>query len=214
MHGFTGLRNVNQRNTHDTEHLHHREHETANRELEKRAEKTTRMILANHRPDGAPLRDGGRAADGGSDARDDGAAFIGDLMSKKVVTLKFDDNLMTVRNLFSTMKFHHIPIVEPGRKLIGIVSDRDFLLRMSPFLDTINEQARDKAIMRRRVGTIMTRDPICARADTTVSDAVRVMDENNISCLPVVEDDGMRLLGIVTWKDLVRSHYPDAVAQG
>ena len=208
MHGFMGLRDVKQKSAHDTEHLRRVEHTVSNEELEKRAEKTTRMILANHH-DGAPLQ-AGVAADG-SDRRD-AAAFVEDIMSKKVVTLKFDDNLLTVRNIFANMKFHHIPIVEAGRKLIGIVSDRDFLLRMSPFLDTINEQSRDKAIMLRRVGTIMTRNPICANIGTTISEAIHLMDEHNISCLPVVEDDGMRLLGIVTWKDLVRSRYPDAEA--
>ncbi len=214
MFGFMGLRSAKQQSTHDTERQRRGERETSSKELEKRAEKATRTVLGNRRPDDAPRRDGGMAADGGSDVRGDDAVYIGELMSKNVVALTFDDNLLTVRNIFSTMKFHHIPVVEPGRKLIGIVSDRDFLLRVSPFLDTINEQARDKAIMLRRVGTIMTRDPICATVDTTVSDAIRLMDGNNISCLPVVKDDGMRLLGIVTWKDLACSRHPDAEAQG
>ncbi len=208
MHGFMGLRDVSHKNAHDTDHLRHRERPISSEKLEKQAEKKTRTILRDHH-DGTPPQAGDMAADSGSDCRDDDV-FVEEIMSKKLVTLNFDDSLLMVRNIFSGVKFHHIPVVESGRKIIGIVSDRDYLRKVSPFFDTINEQTRDKAIMSRRVGTIMTRNPICANSRTTVSDAIRLMDENNISCLPVVEDDGMRLLGIVTWKDLARSRHSGA----
>ncbi len=210
MQGFMGLRDVNHRKTHDTEHALRREHTASSEQLEKWAEEKTRTILRNHH-DSAPLQDGDTTADSGSDRRGD-VVFVEEFMSRNVVTLNFDDNLLTVRDIFSSVKFHHIPIVEAGRKIIGIISDRDMLRVVSPFFGTINEQTRDAAIMSRRVGTIMTRNPVCAHIGTTVADAIRLMEENNISCLPVVEEDGMRLLGIVTWKDLLRSRYPDAAA--
>ncbi len=208
MQGFMGLRTVNQKKPHDTERLRRRERTIPHEELERRSEAKTRILLRNHH-DAAPLQSGKTPAGGGSDGR--GVAHcVGELMSKKIVALGFDDNLLTVQGIFSKTKLHHLPVVEPGGTIIGIVSDRDLLRRISPFVDTINEQARDREIMTRRVGTIMTRKPICAHAGTTVSDAIRLMDENNISCLPVVEEGGRRLLGIVTWKDMVRSLYPPA----
>jgi hypothetical protein len=56
----------------------------------------------------------------------------------------------------------------------------------------------------------MTRNPICANIDTTILQAVQLMNTNKISCLPIVELGGMRLLGIVTWKDVVRAFCPKA----
>jgi CBS domain-containing protein len=62
---------------------------------------------------------------------------------------------------------------------------------------------------------IMKTDVITAKTDTLIYDAIRVMVAKNITGLPVVDDD-MRLLGIVTEKDVLELLYeneekPDTV---
>ncbi|MBW7992752.1 MAG: CBS domain-containing protein [Planctomycetes bacterium] len=50
---------------------------------------------------------------------------------------------------------------------------------------------------------IMTRKVVCTTQDTPVVDAIRLMAENNITGIPVVEDD-MTLLGIISEQDVLR----------
>ena len=51
---------------------------------------------------------------------------VEDIMTKRIVTVGFEDTLSTVKEIFDTVKFHHLLVVEDG-ELQGIVSDRDLL---------------------------------------------------------------------------------------
>lgn len=130
------------------------------------------------------------------------------IMSGRVAVLSFDDTLLTAQGIFSNAKFRHLPIVDDSGNIIGIISDRDVLRLSSPFFGTVNEQTRDREIMARKVGVIMTRNPVCVDISERVVNAVRLMSGRKISCLPVVENGGRKLLGIVTWKDIVRAFCP------
>ncbi len=135
------------------------------------------------------------------------------IMSGRVAVLSFDDTLLTAQGIFSSAKFRHLPIVDEVGNITGIISDRDVLRLSSPFFGTINEQHRDREIMSRKVGVIMTRNPVCIDIGETVINAVRLMNHWKISCLPVVENGGAKLLGIVTWKDVVRAFCPAGFSQ-
>jgi len=65
------------------------------------------------------------------------------IMKENVVAISADDSLRQVRRLFHQYRFHHLPVVENG-VIIGIVSDRDLLKQLSPFLETISSQPRDR----------------------------------------------------------------------
>ena len=51
---------------------------------------------------------------------------IEEIMTKKIVSVKLDDNLSHVKYLFETHHFHHLLVVAEN-KLVGILSDRDLL---------------------------------------------------------------------------------------
>lgn len=53
---------------------------------------------------------------------------------------------------------------------------------------------------------IMTRNTVSVKEDTPIYEAVKLLVEHNISCMPVVEDD-MTLVGILSEKDLVILFY-------
>jgi acetoin utilization protein AcuB len=55
----------------------------------------------------------------------------------------------------------------------------------------------------------MHRDPVCARLDTTVSEAFRMLTEGSVHHLPVVDRNG-RLVGMISEHDLLRSMPPPA----
>lgn len=53
------------------------------------------------------------------------------------------------------------------------------------------------------VGQVMTPDPVTVRAGTAVKAALRLLDENDISSMPVVDGTG-RICGVVSEADLIR----------
>jgi len=53
---------------------------------------------------------------------------------------------------------------------------------------------------------IMTKDVICVKRDTPIYEAARLLIKNDITGMPVVEDD-MSLIGVVSEKDLLRLIY-------
>lgn len=132
---------------------------------------------------------------------------IQDIMSRQLVTVSPDDTVANVRAMFQTWRFHHLLVVE-RRRLLGVISDRDLLKNLSPFIGReLAERSQDAALLDRKVHQIMTRKPITVPPDMAVDNAVRLLVHQNVSCLPVVADGGVAL-GIVTWKDLFRAMVP------
>ncbi|RKP47038.1 CBS domain-containing protein [Pararobbsia silviterrae] len=131
---------------------------------------------------------------------------IDDIMTKRVVTVAFDDTLKAVKKIFDSAKFHHLLVVDEG-KLYGVVSDRDLLRALSPFIDSVVEAPRDVATLNKHVHQIMTRKPITLTPDDTVADAIRLFLDHPISCVPIVNAT-FEPVGIVSWRDILRT-YPD-----
>lgn len=120
--------------------------------------------------------------------------------------MEFDDRLSVVKEIFDRLKFHHLLVVENGR-LQGVVSDRDLLRALSPFIGTLAETNRDINTLERRVHQIMTRKLVTLTPEASVRDAIDVFLTHGISCLPVVDAQN-RPVGIVTWRDVLRALRP------
>lgn len=127
-------------------------------------------------------------------------------MTSRVVTVGFDDTLATVREIFAQASFHHLLVVEEG-KLEGVVSDRDLLRAISPFIDSVVESQRDLGTLNKRVHQIMSRKPLTLRPESSLSEAVALFLDNTISCIPIVDAE-FRPVGIVSWRDVLRYLVP------
>jgi acetoin utilization protein AcuB len=128
---------------------------------------------------------------------------VGEIMSGHVVMITMDDTLGKARELFAQFRFHHLLVVQQKR-LVGIISDRDLLKAISPYVGTISETDRDHATLNKRVHFLMSRNPVTVRPDTTLAAAAQTLVEKGVSCLPVVGEDGT-LEGIITWRDLLKA---------
>lgn len=124
------------------------------------------------------------------------------IMTGKVFTVRMDDSIGTIRNILEHVEFHHLLVVK-GRELVGILSDRDVLKVISPFLGTLSEEPRDMTLLTRKIHQIMTRNPITVDKDASIETAANLMLNNDISCLPVISPEGA-IEGIVTMKDILR----------
>lgn len=129
---------------------------------------------------------------------------LGKIMTARIVTVEMDDRLEVVKEIFDTMKFHHLLVVDEHKKLSGVLSDRDLLRALSPYVGSATETARDLATLNKRVHQMMTRRPITLRQESGIAEAVELLLKNRISCLPIVDDD-FKPIGIVSWRDLLRT---------
>jgi acetoin utilization protein AcuB len=129
---------------------------------------------------------------------------LNSIMNTEVVTVGMDASLRSISRMFEEGEFHHVLVIEDG-ELFGVISERDLLRASSPFLNTGCEQNRDIATLSKRAHQLMSRKPFTITAEADAEDAVRLMLQKGISCLPVVSSDG-QLVGIVTTKDFLRAY--------
>lgn len=128
-------------------------------------------------------------------------AVVRDVMSAPVVTIGIDETIARARDLFDEHRFHHLPVVQGGL-VVGILSDRDVLFALSPFVGKLAERRQDVATVEVHAHTIMTRNILTIGPEADLATAIRALLARGLSCLPVV-DDQQRLVGIVSWRDLL-----------
>ena len=126
---------------------------------------------------------------------------VDSIMSREVVTVRPDAALMEIRGLLHEKGFNHLLVTEEDDTLCGVISDRDVLKAISPFLDTYSEEHRDVNTLSQPASEIMQAEPITVAPDTTIKEASMMLLDNRVSSLPVVE--GTELVGIVTGKDML-----------
>jgi acetoin utilization protein AcuB len=128
---------------------------------------------------------------------------VENIMNRDVVTVGLDERLKTIQELFNEQKFHHVLVVEDN-KLVGVVSDRDILKQLSPFLSTAAERTQDRSTLDKKIHQIMTRKPITVDKETPIEEAAEMFVKKNISCLPILTEE-KEIIGIITLKDILKS---------
>ncbi|SFI29565.1 CBS domain-containing protein [Paenibacillus sp. UNC496MF] len=126
---------------------------------------------------------------------------VKELMSTDCVTATLKDNVYELAVLMRDHDIGFVPIVE-GKKLIGIVTDRDLVIR----------GYAEKHSGSTAVSDVMTDEVKTIDAGTSGDEAARIMASHQIRRLPVVENGN--LVGIVSIGDLaVREIFVDEAGQ-
>ena len=99
---------------------------------------------------------------------------IRDIMTSRVVTIGMDDSLEVIREIFKKVRFHHLLVVD-NEKLVGVISDRDVLKAISPYVGTMSETDRDRATLNKRVHQIMSHHPVTVRHSCSLQEAAQLM---------------------------------------
>jgi CBS domain-containing protein len=129
------------------------------------------------------------------------AACVRDIMPDHMVTISESDTLSTVEDIMTLGRVRHMPVVHGG-KLVGVVSERDLLRASLSNLSGIDDGRRRAFLHGVEIARVMSAPPVVVHPAETVEAAARLMAENRIGCLPVVEND--RLLGLITETDVLR----------
>ena len=131
--------------------------------------------------------------------------FVSRSMTRRVVTIGPEASIFEVQELMAQNRIRHIPVVEEGDKLVGIVSDRD-LRSALPFRylkEGVSPEEQEK-LQRLRVKDIMTREVFTISPAYTIQDALLMIQNSKVGALPVVDEEG-RLKGILSVRDLLRA---------
>ncbi|WP_259397199.1 CBS domain-containing protein [Shewanella sp. SG41-4] len=125
-------------------------------------------------------------------------------MTTRVVTIDMDDRLTLAKEIFDNVSFHHLLVLD-NDKLSGILSHRDFLRALSPNIGTAAELIRDTETLQKRVHQVMTHNPFTIASHCDINIATKLILDHDIGCLPVLDNNS--IVGIITWKDLLRAYY-------
>lgn len=128
---------------------------------------------------------------------------VSDIMTKQVITLCINDELVQAEALFKKHKIHHIPVVE-GKHIVGMLSWND-LLRVS-FADSVGAggDVLDEEVYKLfKINNIMTSRVTKVSADKSVKKVAKLFVKKGFHALPVVKEDD-ELVGIVTTTDIIK----------
>ena len=130
---------------------------------------------------------------------------IGELMTRKVITVSPQDALTIARDLLAANTFHHLPVVNPQGQVVGILSNEDILKVQHAFTCFGRHEAlafNESIFESLQVRDVMTEQVVCLLETDTILLAMGKFKENRFHAAPVV-DAQQKLLGILSTHDLL-----------
>jgi len=131
--------------------------------------------------------------------------FVSDRMATDLITISPDFTIGEAKNKMLENSIRHLPVVDEGGVLVGIVTDRDMRDAMpSTLVKKVDYEETLANIMDCPVSDIMTRKPLTIYGYFTIQDALLVIQKKKVGALPVVDDQG-HLQGLLSTRDLLKS---------
>ena len=128
---------------------------------------------------------------------------VKEVMVKEVATLDVNDELSLANDIMRLGRIRHLPVVD-GTRLVGIVSERDlFRSSLAQALGYASKDTRD-LMKTLRIKDIMVTGVITIPPETEFCEATKIMMDEKIGCLPVVEEN--RLVGLITETDILMQY--------
>jgi len=139
-----------------------------------------------------------------------------DIMTKNVIVVDENTSINALIGIFLENKISCAPVVKKKKKLVGIVTKTDILgyfldldldLTIKVGLKDILEYGSEHSDMEifsdteQTVGSIMARNPITAREDTTIESLAETMIDRNIHRLIILK--GKKIVGLVSTLDIL-----------
>lgn len=126
---------------------------------------------------------------------------VRDAMTPSPTSIAADATVVEAARMLTSEDVGSLPVVE-GEKLVGIVTDRDLVLRVL---------AKDLDPHKVPVADVCSDDPVVAAPEEQLDAALQRMAEQRVRRLPVV-DDG-RLVGILAQADVARTAQAQSTGQ-
>ncbi len=148
-----------------------------------------------------------------------GVAHCADVMSRDVISVEFGTDLKAAWNLLHQHRLPALPVVDRGRRVIGIVTKADFIThanlvdhtglgpRLRQFLTPVRQTHSVKPEV---AGQIMHKHVKVAQAGQPIVELVTAMSDEGLHAIPVVDED-RKLVGMLTQSDMIAALYENSL---
>jgi len=119
---------------------------------------------------------------------------LSEIMTQEVIVIQPDDSIQSAAKKMRDLNIGFLPVCD-GEELLGVLSDRDITVRaLADGMDATIMLGRD----------LMTTPAIYCFDDQDVSEAAKIMEENQIRRLVVLSREDNKLVGVISLGDLAR----------
>jgi acetoin utilization protein AcuB len=134
--------------------------------------------------------------------------FMREMIRTNPVTIGPDASFYEARAIILDKGIRHLPVIDKHNRLVGIVTDRDIREAAPSDATTLSVHELHYLLGKLKVSGFMTPKEklITITPNTLIEEAVQLMHDHKIGCLPVVEGD--KLYGIFTETDAL-AHFVD-----
>jgi acetoin utilization protein AcuB len=105
--------------------------------------------------------------------------------------------------IFQTLDFRHLPVVNEQWELVGMLSDRDLRALSLPHMVNSEWIGTIQTALEARVASLMSGDPLSVDTEADATEIVDLILAHKIGAVPVVDAEN-KLVGIVSYVDLLR----------
>ena len=127
--------------------------------------------------------------------------FVGERMSRPVISVSPDDPINDVLAMFKKEHIRRAPVIKNG-KMVGMVTGTDLINASPSSVTTLSIWEMNYLISKVTVKSVMSKKVITVDKDTPIEEAARIMADEKIGGLPVM--DGKKVVGIITETDLFK----------
>ena len=117
---------------------------------------------------------------------------VSEFMTTDLFTVQKDDIINLVAEMMDWKDLRYTPVEDGKGNLVGLISRKLILRHLIR-----NGSGRKTPV----VSSIMIKNPITVDEETNIVDAMRLMRDEKLECIPVVKKD--ELVGIITAKDFL-----------
>lgn len=125
--------------------------------------------------------------------------YVKDWMTKSPVYLNSENSINDAYVEMKKGNFHRVPIVDDG-KLVGIITETTLADYTPSKATTLSMYEINSLLQKTKCGDIMVKEVVTIYPDALLEEAADKMMVNNITCLPVLDKDTGKLVGIITQK--------------
>lgn len=129
--------------------------------------------------------------------------LVKDRMTPSPITIKPDSTHKRASDLMREHNVHHLPVVDKDGQLVGIVVYQDLIAAQPSAATTLSIYEIHSLLSKLQVQQIMSSPVFTTTTDCPLEDAARLMLDQDIGCLPVMENN--QLVGIITETDIFQA---------
>tara|TARA_B100000965_G_C19408147_1_gene676391 strand:- start:78 stop:509 length:432 start_codon:yes stop_codon:yes gene_type:complete len=121
-------------------------------------------------------------------------SLVKKLSSRECFTVNENDNVASVINILTRNNIGALPVLNSNKNLVGIVSERDIIQKIS--------LEKNNTFFNKKTKLLMTSPVISCGVETRSDELMMIMSKNKIRHIPIVKNN--KLVGMVSIGDVVK----------